>query len=103
IAETMTFTSLKAHRNPVTATYNGVDLVDKWDWLENPDDPETIAHLKAENTYTEAITADQQPLRDAIFAEITSHTVETDMSVPSRIENRWYFTRIAEGAQYAVH
>src|SRR5699024_8800535 len=35
--------------------------------------------------------------------EIKSHTVETDMSVPSRIENWRYFTRIAEGAQYAVH
>lgn len=99
----MTFIPPKAPRKPVTAMYHGVELVDNWDWLKDPDDPETIAHLEAENTYTEAITADQQPLRDAIFAEIKSHTVETDMSVPSRIDNWWYFTRIAEGAQYGVH
>ena len=66
----MTFIPPKAPRKPVTAMYHGVELVDNWDWLKDPDDPETIAHLEAENTYTEAITADQQPLRDAIFAEI---------------------------------
>src|SRR5699024_2592027 len=99
----MTFTPPKDLRKPVTATYHGVELEDNWDWLKNPDDPETIAHIEAENTYTDAITADQQPLRDAMFAEIKSHTVETDMSVLSRIDDWWYFTRTSEGAQYGVH
>src|SRR5699024_354872 len=76
--------------------------VDHWDWLKDPDNPETIAHLEAENAYAEAVTADQQPVRDAIFQEIKSHTVETDMSVPSRIDDWWYFTRTTEGTQYPV-
>ncbi|GAA2039021.1 S9 family peptidase [Yaniella flava] len=99
----MTSTPPQATRKPVTATYHGVDLVDSWDWLKDPQDPNTIAHLEAENAYTETVTADQQLLRDAIFAEIKSHTVETDMSVPSRINDWWYFTRTSEGAQYGVH
>lgn len=99
----MTFTPPKAARKPVSAVYHGVELVDQWDWLKDPENPDTIAHLEAENAYTAALTADQQPLRDAIFAEIKSHTVETDMSVPSRVDDWWYFTRTVEGAQYGVH
>ena len=99
----MTATPPKAVRKPVTTVHHGVELVDDWDWLKDPENPETIAHLEAENAYTDAVTADQQPLRDAIFGEIKTHTVETDMSVPSRINDWWYFTRTEEGAQYAVH
>src|SRR5699024_6983067 len=103
IVEPMTFTPPTAARQPVCAVYHGVELVDHWDWLKDPDNPETIAHLEAENAYAEAVTADQQPVRDAIFQEIKSHTVETDMSVPSRIDDWWYFTRTTEGAQYPVY
>ena len=99
----MTATPPKATRAPVTTVHHGVELTDNWDWLKDPDNPDTIAHLNAENTYTDAVTADQQALRESIFAEIKSHTVETDMSVPSRIDNWWYFTRTEEGAQYSVH
>ena len=99
----MTAIPPKAARKPVTAAYHGVELVDQWDWLKDPENPETIAHLEAENAYTDAVTADQQTLRETIFAEIKSHTVETDMSVPSRMDDWWYFTRTEEGAQYGVH
>src|SRR5699024_6273179 len=99
----MTATPPKAHRRPVTALYHGVELKDDWDWLKDPKDPDVIAHLNAENVYTEMVTADQQPLRDTIFAEIKAHTVETDMSVPSRINDWWYFTRTEEGSQYGIH
>ncbi len=99
----MTSTPPKAARKPVTAVHHGVQLTDDWDWLKDPEHPDTIAHLNAENAYTDAVTADQQALRETIFAEIKSHTVETDMSVPSRIHDWWYFTRTEEGAQYGVH
>lgn len=99
----MTATPPKATRVPVTTVHHGVELTDHWDWLKDPDNPDTIAHLHAENAYTDAVTADQQALRESIFAEIKSHTVETDMSVPSRINDWWYFTRTEEGAQYSVH
>src|SRR5690625_7760153 len=84
----MTATPTYATRKPVTTVHHGVELVDEWDWLKDPDNPDTIAHLNAENAYTDAVTADQQALRETIFAEIKSHTVETDMSVPSRIDDR---------------
>ena len=53
--------------------------------------PETIAFLEAENAYTEAMTAGQAGLREAIFGEIKARTKETDLSVPSRKGGWWYY------------
>ncbi|MGO1181737.1 MAG: S9 family peptidase [Micrococcaceae bacterium] len=92
-----------AERRPVERTHHGITVTDDFDWLRDKDSDDVLGHLAAENTYTEALTADQQPLREAIFAEIKSHTVETDLSVPSRRDGWWYFARTEEGQQYAIH
>ena len=48
-------------------TYHGDTVVDEYAWLANKDDPQTIAYLEAENTYTAAMTAGQAGLREEIF------------------------------------
>ncbi|WBL20489.1 S9 family peptidase [Citricoccus sp. NR2] len=92
-----------AETRPVQRTHHGITVTDDFDWLRDKDSDDVLAHLHAENAYTESLTADQQPLREAIFAEIKSHTVETDLSVPSRRDGWWYFSRTEEGQQYAIH
>ena len=89
-------------RVPTTRTHHGDTFVDDLEWLRDKANPEVIAHLEAENAYTDEVTAGQQPLRDAIFAEIKARTVETDLSVPSRRFGWWYFTRTIEGKAYPV-
>ena len=42
-------------------------------------------------------------LREAIFGEIKAHTLETDLSVPTRLGEFWYYSRSFEGKQYGVH
>ena len=37
--------------------------IDDWYWLRDKDDPEVIAHLEAENAYTEAMTAGTEDLQ----------------------------------------
>jgi oligopeptidase B len=49
------------------------------------------------------MTADQAPLRGAIFDEIKARTQETDLSVPARKDGWWYYSRTVEGKQYALH
>lgn len=92
-----------ARRIPVERTHHGDTLVDDYEWLREKSDPEVLAHLTAENAYTEAVTAGQQPLRERIFDEIKSRTQETDLSVPSRRHGWWYYSRTVEGGQHAVH
>ncbi|MDO4717919.1 MAG: S9 family peptidase [Propionibacteriaceae bacterium] len=98
----MTLTPPLAARIPTTRTHHGDEFIDELEWLRDKSSPEVIAHLEAENAYTEQVTADQQGLREAIFAEIKERTQETDLSVPSRRHGWWYFSRTAEGKQYPV-
>ncbi len=81
---------------------HGDVFVDPYEWLRDKDDPEVIAHLEAENSYTDAITAGLEPLRQQIFDEIKSRTKETDLSVPTRRGNWWYYLRTYQGKQYGV-
>ena len=78
-------------------------FIDHYEWLRDKSDPEVIAHLEAENAHVEDETAYQEPLRQKIFDEIKSRTKETDLSVPIRRGDWWYYGRSFEGKQYGVH
>jgi len=91
-----------ARSEPTERTHHGDTFVDDYAWLTAKDNPETIAFLEQENAYTEAITASQAPLREAIFAEIKARTKETDLSVPVRDGGWWYYGRTVEGQQYGI-
>ncbi|MQA82280.1 MAG: prolyl oligopeptidase family serine peptidase [Streptosporangiales bacterium] len=92
-----------AKRVPTTRSVHGDDVVDEYAWLLDRDDPDTEAYLEAENTYCDERTAHLNELREAIFGEIKSRTQETDLSVPVRRGEWWYYTRTQEGRQYAIH
>ncbi|WP_138417821.1 S9 family peptidase [Sinomonas gamaensis] len=92
-----------AKKVPSRREHHGDVFEDPYEWLRDKEDPEVVAHLEAENAYTEEVTADQQPLRDAIFDEIKRRTQETDLSVPSRLDDWWYYSRTIEGKQYPVY
>ena len=78
-------------------------FVDHYEWLRDKSDPKVIAHRRAENRYTEAMTEHLEPLRRQIFEEIKARTKETDLSVPIRRGEYWYYARSFEGKQYGVH
>jgi oligopeptidase B len=79
------------------------EFVDHYEWMRDKSDPEVIAHLEAENAHVEEETAYQEPLRQKIFDEIKARTKETDLSVPLRRGDWWYYGRSFEGKQYGVH
>ena len=76
---------------------------DPWAWLRDKDDPDTIAYLDAENTWSEAWFAEHARLADDVFAEIKSRVQETDLTAPVRKGPWWYVTRTEEGAAYPIH
>jgi oligopeptidase B len=82
--------------------YHGDVFIDPYEWLRDKDNPEVIDYLKAENDYTEHATSDLAPLRQKIFDEIKARTKETDLSVPTRRGDWWYYGRSFEGKQYSV-
>ncbi|WP_229071694.1 S9 family peptidase [Actinoplanes sp. DH11] len=92
-----------AHQSPSERTFHGDTVTDEFAWLMNKEDPATIAYLEAENAWTERATAHLEDLRAKVFQEIRSRTQETDLSVPTRKGDFWYYTRTVEGKQYGIH
>lgn len=84
----------------VERLHHGISFMDDYEWLRDKGDPETIAYLEAENAHTEAATAGLETLRGNIYAEISSRIKQTDMSVPQRSGDWWYYGRTEEGRDY---
>src|ERR1700756_2744069 len=91
-----------AKRVETRREYHGDVFIDPYEWLRDKADPEVIAYLEAENDYVDRTTANLEPLRQKIFDEIKARTKETDLSVPTRRGNWWYYGRSFEGKQYSV-
>ena len=92
-----------ADARPIIRTHHGDAVEDRYEWLRAKEDADVLAHLTAENSFTEARTAHLEPLREQIFEEIKGRTLETDLSVPSRRGDWWYYARTVEGRQYGIH
>src|SRR5690242_7811787 len=99
----MTATPPQAKRVEQRREFHGDVFLDHYEWLRDKNDHEVIAHLEAENAYTDGVTAPLAPLRQKIFDEIKARTKETDLSVPTRRGDWWYYGRSFEGKQYGVH
>jgi oligopeptidase B len=91
-----------AKKVPTVRAHHGDSFEDNYEWLRDKESAEVVDLLKAENAYQEAVTAHQEPLREAIFQEIKGRTQETDLSVPYRKDDWWYYTRSVEGKEYGI-
>lgn len=85
---------------PVTRSFHGREFVDNYEWLRDKESQETLDYLNAENDYTKAKTAHLDEMTENIFQEIKSRIKQTDMSVPSRRGDYWYYGRTEEGKSY---
>ena len=92
-----------AERRPVTLEAHGDVRTDDWFWLRDKEDPAVIAHLEAENAYTDSTMASTVGLQEALFAEMVARIQETDLSVPVRKGPWLYFSRSVEGSSYGIH
>jgi oligopeptidase B len=92
-----------AVKQPKVDTLHGDVLVDDYAWFRNRGNPAVIAHLEAENAYTESMTAATQPLRDALYAELVGRIKETDLTVPIFDAPYWYYTRTEQGKPYPIY
>ncbi len=92
-----------ARRQPVEHFIHGDRRVDDYVWLRDKHNPEVIAHLNAENAYTDAILRDTAPFQEKLYQEMLGRILQTDLSVPYRLRGYLYFTRTEEGKQYLMH
>lgn len=94
-----------ARKEPKVLKIHGYEIVDNYAWLRDRNekkDPEIIKYLEAENAYTEYHMGKYKPLVDRLYNEMLGRIKQTDMSVPYRLGNYWYFTKTEEGKQYPI-
>ena len=81
----------------------GQHFDDPWDWLRDGDNPEVRAHLEAENAWADAVTEPTRETAARLVEEVKANTALTDVTVPIREGEFWYFRRFVEGQSYATH
>jgi oligopeptidase B len=84
-------------------TVHGDTLTDDYAWLEDKTSPEVLAHLRAENAYTEAVMKPTVALQETLYREFLGRIKQTDVQVPVREGEYYYYSRTEEGKQYPIY
>ena len=91
-----------AKKVPRTTEINGRQLVDNYYWLRNKPNPEVKEYLEAENAYTEAVMKPTEPFQKQLYGEMLSRIQETDVDVPYKEGDYFYYSRTEAGKQYQI-
>jgi len=88
---------------PKIDTLHGDVRVDNYFWLRERGNPEVIKYLEAENEYTNSIMKHTTEFQKKLYKEMLSRIKETDLTVPERLDDYYYYTRTEEGKQYQIY
>ncbi|HYM74790.1 MAG TPA: S9 family peptidase [Candidatus Dormibacteraeota bacterium] len=87
---------------PHVTEINGHKLTDNYFWLREKTNPEVRAYLEQENAYTDAVMKPTEPFQKKLYDEMLSHVKETDVEVPYREGDYFYYIRTEAGQQYPI-
>jgi oligopeptidase B len=77
--------------------------VDDYFWLRDAADTEAINYLKAENEYAAQVMKPTEALQTKLYNEMRHRIKETDMSVPEKIDDYYYYTKTVQSKQYSIY
>jgi oligopeptidase B len=95
-----------AKKVPKVLKIHGYEITDNYAWLrdrEEKKNPEIIKYLEDENAYTEAHMGSHKAFADNLYKEMLGRIKQTDLSVPYKLGNYWYFNKTEEGKQYPAY
>ena len=92
----------KARREAKVDALHGTKRADDYFWLRKKEDPLVRAHLEAENEYADSVMKATEPLQASLYAEMLGRIKETDLSVPYRKGNDFWYSRTEKGKQYPI-
>src|SRR5712671_5996434 len=92
-----------AKKAPKTTEINGRTMVDNYYWLRDKKNPDVKAYLEAENAYTDAVMKPTEGLQKKLYDEMLSRIKETDIEVPYKEGDYFYYSRTETGKQYQIH
>jgi oligopeptidase B len=92
-----------AEKKSKTTKIHGETLVDDFFWLREKSNPQVLAYLQSENAFTAEVMKPTEALQEQLYKEMVGHIKETDLSVPYRWGNYFYYTRTEQGKQYPIY
>ncbi|MBW4554810.1 MAG: S9 family peptidase [Trichormus sp. ATA11-4-KO1] len=92
-----------AEQQPQLLELHGDRRIDKYFWMRDLENPQVIAYLEAENAYTAAMMQHTETLQTHLYNEMLARIKETDLSVPYRKDEYYYYSRTEEGKAYPIH
>jgi len=81
---------------------NGHTLVDNYFWLRDKPNPEVRAYLEQENVYTDAVMKPTEDFQKKLYGEMVGRIKETDVDVPYKEGDYFYYVRTEAGKQYGI-
>ncbi len=91
-----------AKKTPHVTEINGRKMVDNYFWLREKTNPEVRAYLEAENAFTDAVMKPTEPFQKKLYDEMLSRVKETDVEVPYKEGDFFYYIRTEAGKQYPI-
>jgi oligopeptidase B len=94
---------------PAARRVSKVDVVhgekrqDDYFWLRRKEDPQVRAHLEAENAYADSVMKPTEALQQSLYSEMLGRIRESDLTVPYRKGDFFYYSRTEKGKQYPIY
>ena len=88
---------------PTRLETHGHVRVDDYYWLRERNNPEVIRYLNEENEFAAKAMAHTQEFEKKLFEEIKGRIKQTDLSVPYKRDDYFYYTRFEEGKEYPIY
>jgi len=101
--ESINHTPPIAREEPHEFNEHGGSRIDPYFWLKNKEDQEVLDYLNAENQYTDKLMAETEEFQEELYKEIVARIKQTDMSVPYKLDNYYYYHRYEEGKEYPFY
>ncbi len=92
-----------AEKRAETLKMHGDVRVDDYYWLRERTNPDVLAYLEAENSYTKAVLAETSALQTELFEELTNRLQPDESTVPAPYNGYFYYKRYEEGLEYPVY
>ncbi|WP_283709661.1 S9 family peptidase [Pseudoalteromonas prydzensis] len=94
-----------ANKIPFAMTIHNDTRIDNYYWMRDDErqDPAVIAHLNAENTYTEAMLKHTESLQARLFEELKGRIQKDDDSVPTKSGQYYYSSQTRGDNEYPTY
>lgn len=88
---------------PKVDTLHGEVRIDNYHWLRERSNSDVNKYLEAENKYTETMMIHTEDFQVRLYKELVGRIKETDISVPEKVDEYYYYFRTEEGKQYPIY